>query len=124
MTNTEPSLRSDDCPICSGIGVRQLSESVSAFIGIRSESPLEQTMSGRIMKLLVELLFQPAEGRLARLGGHRRVVPGESGLLLPIRDGGSFPGHKSIKGSTEEYTRSSEFFQRISLLTKLLAHGK
>lgn len=36
MTNTQPSLRSDYCPICAGIGVRQLSESVSDFIGIRT----------------------------------------------------------------------------------------
>src|SRR5689334_839061 len=39
MTNTQPSLRSDYCPICAGIGVRQLSESVSAFIGIRTQTP-------------------------------------------------------------------------------------
>lgn len=36
MTNTQPSLRSDYCPICAGIGVRQLLESVSGFIGIRT----------------------------------------------------------------------------------------
>ena len=35
MTNPTASLRSDYCPICPGIGVRQLSESVSDFIGIR-----------------------------------------------------------------------------------------
>ncbi len=36
MTNPTASLRSDYCPICPGIGVRQLSESVSDFIGIRN----------------------------------------------------------------------------------------
>ena len=36
MSNPTASLRSDYCPICAGIGVRQLSESVSDFIGIRT----------------------------------------------------------------------------------------
>ena len=37
MSNTRTSLRSDYCPICAGISVRQLSESVSDFIGIRTK---------------------------------------------------------------------------------------
>jgi len=37
MAKPRPSLRSDHCPSSIGIGVRQLSESVSAFAGIRTE---------------------------------------------------------------------------------------
>ena len=42
MANTRASLRSDNCPIWIGIGVRLFSESVSAFAGIRTNLWLKE----------------------------------------------------------------------------------
>ena len=69
MTNTQPSLRSDYCPICAGIGVRQLLESVSDFIGIRRWRKRAElrVLAGPIVETASQLPNEAA-ARLTRKG--------------------------------------------------------
>ena len=77
MTNTQASLRSDNCPICAGIGVRQLSESVSDFIGIRSFTQRGQ----KLALLLIQLrkrIYGPVAFGILRHRPNKNHMPDSS----------------------------------------------
>src|SRR5262245_28083011 len=71
MTNPPASLRSDYCPIWTGIGVRQLLESVSDFIGIRT-GPLARGFWD--LPLPVEVITRKAKAILPWPGNLTRIV--------------------------------------------------
>ena len=116
MTNRQPSLRSDNCPICAGIGVRQLLESVSDFIGIRTK--VEKGLSAQriYQDLKVELSFAASYESVKRYVRKLRQVDPELVHRIEVQPGEEVQvdfGAGPIVPTTDGHKRRTWIFRMV-----------